>query len=320
MVAAGFGLLLARLREPLEPLLGPPRLVPVVSGVVAGAAVTGAFSSLGPLAMTLTGYAGVLLATLAAAYLTGWRRGLFLPVAAAAGIVMAALCVVQLVAGARWGQLSLLLLLTALPTVLGRRPPSGRAPGRTADRHRLPRGAVLLAAPRRRARPGTPAAVLLTLLYAVAMAVGSRLDAGSRRATARAAAVAGAGRGVPAGRRPRARVAGRRPRRAGRVHAGLGLADRTAPPDGGRREGLPRRVAGRGRTARAGRLGRRRDRRAGHRRVVHPPGRAGLLSPRDPGCGTAPRGRPGGQGSWSRPCRRRCSPSPRPTGRERCGC
>ena len=43
--------------------------MPVVAGVVAGAAVTGAFSSLGPLSMTLTGYAGVLLANLAAAYL-----------------------------------------------------------------------------------------------------------------------------------------------------------------------------------------------------------------------------------------------------------
>ena len=54
--------------------------------------------------MTLTGYAGVLLATLAAAYLTGWRRGLFLPVALAAGIVMTGLCVVQLVAGAAVGR------------------------------------------------------------------------------------------------------------------------------------------------------------------------------------------------------------------------
>ena len=118
MIAAAAGLLLARLRAPLEPLLGPPVLVPVVSGIVAGAAVTGAFSSLGPLSMTFTGYAGVLLGNLAAAYLTGWRRGLFLPVALAAGIVMTALCVLELVAGQRWGELSLLLLLTALPTAL----------------------------------------------------------------------------------------------------------------------------------------------------------------------------------------------------------
>ena len=87
MVAAGVGLLLARLREPLEPLLGPPRLVPVVAGVVAGAAVTGAFSSLGPLSIALTGYVGVLLATLGAAYFDGWHRGLFLPLALATSTV-----------------------------------------------------------------------------------------------------------------------------------------------------------------------------------------------------------------------------------------
>jgi len=187
MIAAGFGLLLARLREPLDPLLGPPVVVPIVAGVVAGAAVTGAFSSLGPLSMTFTGYAGVLLANLAAAYLTGWRRGLFLPVARAAGIVMAGLCLVQLVAGQRWGELALLLLLTAIPTAL------------VAVRRREERpialpiavgclaGSVLLAVPAG-VLGRVAAAFLLTALYAAAMAVGSGLDAGSRRATARAAA------------------------------------------------------------------------------------------------------------------------------------
>jgi hypothetical protein len=190
MIAAGFALLLARLREPLEPLLGPPRLAPLVSGVVAGAAVTGAFSSLGPLAMTLTGYAGVLIVNFAAAYLEGWRRGLFLPVALAAGIVMTGLCLVQLVAGGRWWELSLLLLLTAIPTVLV-------AVRRPDERHvALPTavgclaGAVLLALPDRLLGPGT-AAVLLTVFYGVAMAVGSGLDDESRTATSRAAAVSG---------------------------------------------------------------------------------------------------------------------------------
>src|SRR4051812_8623846 len=93
MVAAAFGLLVARLRAVLEPLLGPPVVVPVVAGVVAGAAITGALSSLGTLAVTLTGYAGVLIANTAAATLTGWGRGLFLPVALAGGAGMAALCI-----------------------------------------------------------------------------------------------------------------------------------------------------------------------------------------------------------------------------------
>jgi hypothetical protein len=188
MIAAGFGLLLARLREPLEPLLGPPRLVPTITGVVAGAAITGAFSSLGPLAMTLTGYAGVLIANFSAAYLDGWRRGLFLPVALAAGVVMTALCLVQLVADARWAALCLMLVLTAVPTV-------HVAVHRPEDRPvALPTalgcltGAALLAVPGGLLTPAA-GAVVLTALYGTAMTVGSALDPASRRATARAAAV-----------------------------------------------------------------------------------------------------------------------------------
>jgi hypothetical protein len=188
MIAAGFGLLLARLRTPLDPLLGPPVLVPVVAGVVGGAAVTGAFSSLGPLSMTFTGYAGVLLANLAAGYLEGWRRGLFLPVARAAGTVMAGLCLAQLVAGHRWGELSLLLLLTAIPTglVAVRRP--GERPIALPAAIGCLAGAVLLALPDGYLSP-VLAAVALTALYAVAMAAGSGLDSPSRGTTARTAAV-----------------------------------------------------------------------------------------------------------------------------------
>jgi hypothetical protein len=188
MIAAALGLVLARLRQPLDPLLGPPRLVPVVAGVVIGTAVTGAFSSLGPLAMTLTGYAGVLLANTAAATLTGWRRGLGLPIALPAGLVMAGLCLAQLVARAEWGQLSLLLLLTAIPTVVVavRRP--GDRPVALPTAVGCLTGAALLALPGGHLSP-VAAAVVLTALYAAAMATGSALDADSRRATARAAGV-----------------------------------------------------------------------------------------------------------------------------------
>jgi hypothetical protein len=188
MVAAAFGLLVARLREVLEPLLGPPRVVPVVSGLVAGTATTGAISSLGALATTLTGYAGVLLATLGAAYLTGWRRGLLLPVALTAGIAMTVLCVVQLVAAEEWSQLSLLLLLTAAPTEFV-------AVHRAEDRPvAVPvavgclAGATLLALPDGLLSP-VATAVLLTVLYGGAMAVGSALEPRTRRATAGAAAL-----------------------------------------------------------------------------------------------------------------------------------
>ena len=187
MVAAAFGLLVARLREVLEPLLGPPRLVPVVAGLVAGAAITGAFSSLGAVAMTLTGYAGVLLATLSAAYLTGWVRGLLLPVALTAGIVMTVLCVVQLVAAERWSQLCLLLVLTAVPTVfVAVRQPEDR-PVAVPTAVGCLAGAALLALPDGLLTP-VAAAVLLTLLYGAAMTVGSGLEPRTRHATAGAAA------------------------------------------------------------------------------------------------------------------------------------
>jgi hypothetical protein len=191
MIAAASGLLLARLRDVLDPLLGPPRAVPVVAGIVVGTAVTGAFSSLGPLAMTLTGYAGVLLATLPAIWLDGWRRRMFLPVALTAGIGMTSLCVVQLVAGQRWAQLSLLLLLTAVPTAFV-------AAWRAEDRPvALPTtvgcltGSVLLALPDGLVTP-VAAAVLLTALYGVAMAIGGELDAHARGSTAAAAGASAA--------------------------------------------------------------------------------------------------------------------------------
>lgn len=188
MTAAAAGLLIARLRVELEPLMGPPVAVPVIAGVVAGAAVTGALSSLGPVAMTLTGYAGVLLANTAAATLTGWRRGLFLPVALAAGIVMVLLSIGQLIARERWSELALLLLLTALPTVVvAVRRPDDRAVALPVAVLCLA-GAALLALPDGLLGP-VAVGVLLTVLYGVAMTAGAGLDASSRRATARAAAV-----------------------------------------------------------------------------------------------------------------------------------
>ena len=187
MIAAAFGLLVARLREPLEPLLGPPPLVPVVAGLVAGAATTGALSSLGALAMTLTGYAGVLLATLSAAYLSGWRRGFLLPVALTAGIVMTVLSVVQLLADERWSQLRLLLVLTAVPTVfVAVRQPDDR-PVAVPTAVGCLAGAALLALPDGLLSP-VAAAAAVTVLHGAATAVGPGLEPRTRHATAGAAA------------------------------------------------------------------------------------------------------------------------------------
>jgi hypothetical protein len=101
---------------------------------------------------------------------------------------MVGLCVAQLVARAEWGQLSLLLLLTAVPTVLvaARRPDERPVALPTAVGCLA--GSALLALPDGHLSP-VAAAVALTVLYAVAMAAGSALDAESRRATARAAGV-----------------------------------------------------------------------------------------------------------------------------------
>jgi hypothetical protein len=188
VVGAAAGLLPARLRRPLDPLLGPPRAIPVVAGVVAGAAVTGPFSMLDPVVVAVVGFGGVLLATLPPAVLTGWPRGMFVPMALAAGVVVSGLSLVQLAAAGRWAALSLLLLLTALPTVLvaARRPEE--RPVALPTVVGCLAGAVLLALPDQILAPSV-AATLLTVLYAVAMSVGATLDPTSRTATARAAAL-----------------------------------------------------------------------------------------------------------------------------------
>lgn len=191
MVAAGLALVPARLRRELEPLLGPKEVAPVVAGVVSGAAVTGALSPLGLPVLVTAAYAGVLLATGTASLLTGWRRGLFVPMALAAGTTMTILCSGQLAAAREWGGLSLLLLLTAAPTALV-------AVRRRDDRPvAIPvavwclTGSVLLGIPAGVLQAGS-AAVLLTAVYAGAMAMGSTLTPDVRRPTARAAAVTGA--------------------------------------------------------------------------------------------------------------------------------
>ena len=283
--------------------------MPTITGVVAGAAITGAFSSLGPLSMTLTGYAGVLLANFSAAYLDGWRRGLFLPVALAAGVVMTALCLVQLVAGGRWWQLSLLLLLTAIPTALVavRRPETRPVALPTAIGCLA--GSVLLALPDR-LLDEVSAATLLTVFYGVAMAVGSGLDAASRRATSRAAAASAAAAVLllVAARRGATRWRWSSLSRA--VHPRLGLADRARPRPGGRGRGLRAPPGGLGAAqlvlaawvgAASGRSGRRRV-------VLAARGRRAADRGRARGCARAPPGRRGGRACWWPPCRRQCWP------------
>jgi hypothetical protein len=122
--------------------------------------------------------------------LTHWRRRMLLPAAVAGGATMTALCVGELLAARAWGPLSLLLLLTALP-------PAAVTVLRPRDRHLTApisvwclTGAVLLALPADVLRPGM-AAVLLAVVYTVAMETGAGLPSDVRRPLARAAALTG---------------------------------------------------------------------------------------------------------------------------------
>ena len=222
--------------------------------------------------MTFTGYAGVLIATLAAAYLTGWQRGLFLPVARGAGIVMAALCLRATARRAAVGRARPVPAAHRPPDGVGGGPASRRADGGAADRDRLPDRSGAAGPPGGLLGPVT-AAVLLTLVYAAAMALGSGLDAPSRKATSRAAAVcAVAAVLLLVGDHRSAALA---VVLAVQALCTLGWAWRTGrrAPDRGRRRGLARRLASRRRAAGARRLDRGGDGGPARPRVVLAAGR-----------------------------------------------
>ncbi|TYP90551.1 SCO7613 C-terminal domain-containing membrane protein [Blastococcus xanthinilyticus] len=188
VTAAAAGLLLARLRRPLDPLLGPPRLVPVLAGGGTGAAVAGASSAGGPVAVAVAGFAGVLVATTAAGELSGWRRGFLLPVAVTGGVLLAALSVGRLVARAQWSELALLLVLTAAPTVWVAVLRADDRPVAAPTAVGCLGGAAVLGLPAGWASTAA-VAVVLTGLYVVALAVAGLVERDSRRATVRAGAV-----------------------------------------------------------------------------------------------------------------------------------
>ncbi|SNS21994.1 hypothetical protein SAMN06893096_102562 [Geodermatophilus pulveris] len=190
-VAVALELVAARQVRRLEPLLGPPRAVPLLAGTVSGAALCGALGEPGPGAVLLAGYTGVLLAAFSAALLTGWVRGLLLPAALAAGGTLVVLSAGQLVAGRRWVELVLLLLLTALPCVLVAALRRDDRPVAVPSAVGCLAGAALVATATGLLPPGA-AAVCLGLLYAASLAVGLVLDRDTRRATVVTGAVCAA--------------------------------------------------------------------------------------------------------------------------------
>ncbi len=190
-VAVAAVLLPVRLVRAVGSLLGPPRAVPVVSGVVAGGAVGAALSTGDPVSLPLAGELGVLLVSVAATVLTGWRRGLLLPAATAAGSVLVVLAVVQLALAARWAALVVLLLLTALPVaavaVLRRDERPTALPTATG----CLAAAALLAVPAGLLTTGAAAAAL-TGLYAVTLAGRPAMAPDVRGPTGRVGAVCAA--------------------------------------------------------------------------------------------------------------------------------
>jgi hypothetical protein len=182
VVLAAAVLLVDRLDPVLDPLLGPPVLVPVVCGAVAGLASAGALSYPGPGAVLLAGYAGVLLASFAAALLDGWRRGLLLPAAVAAGGTLVAVSVAQLVAGARWTELTLLLLLTAAPSLLVAALRREDRPTAVPTAVGCLAAAALVAVAADLLSPSGAAGVL-GVLYAGTLAAGLSMTVDTRRAT-----------------------------------------------------------------------------------------------------------------------------------------
>jgi hypothetical protein len=181
VVAAAAGLLPARLRAELDALLGPRVAVPVLAGGVAGAAAAGALAEGGTVGITAAGYVGVLLASVLPGFLSGWRQGLFGPIAVTAGSVLALVALVALSVRGDWAALVVLFLLTALPSALF----SWRADAREEA---LPWAVGCLAAAAVLAVPAgwlgpLPAAVVLTALYGVGLAVAATLPAPSRLPT-----------------------------------------------------------------------------------------------------------------------------------------
>ncbi len=189
-VAAAAGLLVVRLEPAVSTLLGPPRAVPVLAGLVSGAAVAGVLSG-GPGSEVAAGYAGVLLAAAAAAVLDGWRRGLLLPVALVAGTTLLVCALVQLTAAAAWRELALLLLLTAVPAVAVARWRREDRPAAVPTAVGCTAAAVLLGIPAGLVG-STAAAGLLTALYVAALAGSTGMAAGTRRPATAVGAVAAA--------------------------------------------------------------------------------------------------------------------------------
>jgi len=118
LLAAAAGLAALRLNGDLRGLLGPRPVVPVLSGVVAGAAVAGVLQSAGPAGAPAAGYLGLGIAALVAEFASPRPESLVRPTGLALASTATVLAVAQLLADGRWSALGVLLLAAAVPALL----------------------------------------------------------------------------------------------------------------------------------------------------------------------------------------------------------
>ncbi len=163
VVAAAAGLVAIRSRRMLRPVLGPRPLVPVLAGLVAGAAAAGALSATGSAGVPLTGYLGLGLAALVAQRASTARESVLRPAGLTTASTMTVLAVGQLLGAGRWPDLSLLLAVAALPALLvAARQPVDR-PGALPVAVGCLSGSVLLADAGGVLPPATAGVLLLVL-------------------------------------------------------------------------------------------------------------------------------------------------------------
>ncbi|WP_369134294.1 SCO7613 C-terminal domain-containing membrane protein [Modestobacter sp. I12A-02662] len=118
VVAAAAGLAWLRARQSLRPLLGPRAAVPVVAGVVAAAAVSGALDAAGRAGTSTSGYLGLAVATVVALTASPQPNAVARPTGLASATALTGLAGARLLATGHWSQLAGLLLAAALPALL----------------------------------------------------------------------------------------------------------------------------------------------------------------------------------------------------------
>ena len=175
LVAAAGALLALRRRPSLRPLLGPRPAVPVLAGVVTGAAVAGVLQAFGPAGVPAAGYLGLATAALVGQFASPRPRSLLRPAGLALAGTLTGASVVRLLAGGHGTALALLLLAAAAPAVLvAARQPVDR-PGALPVTVGCLAGSALLAEADGSLAPGWTGPLLMTLAVVALAVLGAAL-------------------------------------------------------------------------------------------------------------------------------------------------